>query len=84
MTEKAKRQRQHEQDPMVRRTNFDAVESNIGAMQILEDIKTVVSFFKKASTPIANISTRAYNNYINDKGSVEQNLFHRPFIIYIL
>lgn len=44
---------------------FDAVESNTGAMQILEDIKTVVSFFKKASTPIANISTRAYNNFIN-------------------
>lgn len=44
---------------------FDAVESNIGAMQILEDIKTVVSFFKKASTSIANISTRAYNNFIN-------------------
>ena len=34
-------------------------------MQILDDIKTVVSFFKKASTPIANISTRAYNNFIN-------------------
>lgn len=44
---------------------FDAVESNTGAMQILEDIKTVVSFFKKVSTPIANISTRAYNNFIN-------------------
>lgn len=44
---------------------FDAVESNTGAMQILEDIKTVVSFFKKASTPIANISTRAYNNFIS-------------------
>lgn len=44
---------------------FDAVESNIGAMQILEDIKTMVSFFKKASTPIANISTRAYNNFIS-------------------
>ena len=44
---------------------FDAVESNTGAMQILEDIKTVVSFFKKASTPIGNISTRAYNNFIN-------------------
>lgn len=44
---------------------FDAIESNTGAMQILEDIKTVVSFFKKASTPIANISTRAYNNFIN-------------------
>ena len=44
---------------------FDAVESNTGAMQILEDIKTVISFFKKASTPIANISTRAYNNFIN-------------------
>ena len=25
----AVRQRQHEQDPMVRRTNFDAVESNL-------------------------------------------------------
>ena len=44
---------------------FDAVEGNEGAMQILDDIKTVVSFFKKASTPIANISTRAYNNFIN-------------------
>ena len=44
---------------------FDAVEGNEGAMQILDDIKTVVSFFKKVSTPIANISTRAYNNFIN-------------------
>lgn len=44
---------------------FDTVESNTGAMQILEDIKTAVSFFKKASTPIGNISTRAYNNFIN-------------------
>lgn len=44
---------------------FDAVESNEGAMQILDDIKTVVSFFKKVATPIGNISTRAYNNFIN-------------------
>ncbi len=34
MTEKAKRQRQHEQDPMVRRTNFDAVESNLTPEQV--------------------------------------------------
>ena len=44
---------------------FDAVESNTGAMQILEDIKNTVNFFKKVSTPIGNISTRAYNNFIN-------------------
>ena len=44
---------------------FDAVESNTGAMQILEDIKNAVNFFKKVSTPIGNISTRAYNNFIN-------------------
>ena len=44
---------------------FDAVEGNEGAMQILDDIKTVVSFFKKVATPIGNISTRAYNNFIN-------------------
>ena len=34
MTEKPKRQRQHEQDPMVRRHNFDAVESNLTAEQV--------------------------------------------------
>jgi hypothetical protein len=44
---------------------FDAVESNTGAMQILGDIKSAVNFFKKAATPIGNISTRAYNNFIN-------------------
>lgn len=44
---------------------FDAVEGNEGAMQILDDIKTAVSFFKKVATPIGNISTRAYNNFIN-------------------
>ena len=32
--EKPKRQRQHEQDPMVRRHNFDAVESNLTAEQV--------------------------------------------------
>lgn len=44
---------------------FDAVESNTGAMQILGDIKSAVNFFKKTATPIGNISTRAYNNFIN-------------------
>ena len=34
MIEKAKRQRQREQDPMLRRHNFDAVESNLTEEQV--------------------------------------------------
>ena len=38
MTEKPKRQRPQEQDPNVRRHNFDAVESNLTAEQVKAEV----------------------------------------------